>query len=90
MLAVLSGAQVGASVGGLTGALVGMGLPEHEAKRYEGKVRDGNILVSVLTGDSDQRSRVKDVFVRAGAEEISSTGSTAPQASALQASAGQA
>jgi hypothetical protein len=52
---------------------------------------DGNILLSVHTEDSDQRSRVKDVFMRAGAEEISSTGeATAPQASALQASAGRA
>jgi len=89
IMAVLSGAEVGAAIGGLTGALVGMGIPEHEAKRYEGKVRDGYILVSVLTGDSDQRSRVTDVFARAGAAEISSTG-TAPQASAIQAIAGQA
>jgi uncharacterized membrane protein len=73
-MAALSGAAVGAAVGGLTGALVGMGIPEYEAKRYEGKIREGNILISVHTEDSDERSRAKDIFERAGAEDISYTG----------------
>src|SRR6185312_6052155 len=47
ILAALSGAAVGATLGGITGALVGMGIPEYEAKRYEGKIRSGNILISV-------------------------------------------
>jgi len=74
IMAMLGGAAVGATVGGLTGALVGMGIPELEAKRYEGKVRDGNILISVHTDDADERSRAKDIFKRAGAEDISSSG----------------
>jgi|SRR5262245_4210295 len=74
IMAALSGAAVGAAVGGLTGALVGMGIPEYEAKRYEGKIREGNILISVHTEDSDERSRAKDIFERAGAEDISYTG----------------
>src|ERR1700691_5101624 len=44
-----SGAAVGAAVGGIGGALIGMGIPELEAKRYEGKIRSGNILLSVHT-----------------------------------------
>src|SRR5688572_13780756 len=47
LMAALSGAAVGAAIGGIAGALVGMGIPEYEAKRYEGKVREGNILISV-------------------------------------------
>ncbi len=74
IMAALSGAAVGAAVGGLTGALVGMGIPEYEAKRYEGKVKDGNILISVHTEDSNERARAKSIFERAGAEDISSTG----------------
>ena len=74
IMAALGGAAVGAAVGGLTGALVGMGIPEYEAKRYEGKVKDGNILISVHTEDSDERARAKAIFERAGAEDISSTG----------------
>jgi hypothetical protein len=73
ILAALGGAAVGATVGGLAGALVGMGIPEIEAKQYEGKIRDGNILISVHAEDRDERSRAKDIFKRAGAEDISST-----------------
>jgi len=77
IVAALSGAAVGGTVGGLTGALIGMGIPEFEAKRYEGKVRDGRILMSVHTEDRDQRSRAKEIFERHGAEDISSAGEKA-------------
>jgi hypothetical protein len=78
ILAALSGAAVGAAVGGIGGALVGMGIPELEAKQYEGKVRDGNILISVHTDDADEASRAKDIFKRQNAENISSSGEPAP------------
>ena len=56
------------------GALVGMGIPEYEAKRYEARIREGRILISVHTEDSDQSKRVKDIFERAGAEDIATAG----------------
>ncbi len=71
IMAALAGAGVGAAVGGLTGALVGMGIPEYEAKRYEGKIKEGNILISVHSEDSDEVSRAKEIFERAGAHDIS-------------------
>jgi len=74
IMAALGGAAVGGAVGGLTGALVGMGIPEVEAKQYEGKIRDGNILISVHTEDRDEQSRAKDIFKRAGAEDVSTMG----------------
>jgi hypothetical protein len=74
LMAALAGAAGGAAAGGLTGALVGMGIPEYEAKRYEGKVKDGNILMSVHTEDSKERERAKEIFVSGGAEDISYTG----------------
>jgi hypothetical protein len=77
ILAALSGAAAGAAVGGLTGALVGMGVPEYEAKRYEGKLREGNILISVHTEEGDQRDRVKEIFESAGAEDIGTAGEEA-------------
>lgn len=73
IMAALSGAAVGAAVGGLTGALIGLGIPEYEAKRYEGKIRKGNILISVHTEDSNEASRVKEIFEQNNAEDISST-----------------
>ena len=47
IMAALAGAGVGAAVGGLSGALIGLGIPEYEAKQYEGKIKQGNILISV-------------------------------------------
>ena len=79
ILAALSGAAVGAAVGGLTGALVGMGIPEYEAKQYEGKIKGGNILISVHTDDSDQRALAKEIFEKAGAEDIKTTGEAKPE-----------
>jgi len=74
MLAALSGAAAGAAVGGLAGALVGMGVPEYEAKRYEGKLRHGNILISVHTDDGNQRERAKEIFESVDAEDIGAAG----------------
>ena len=83
IMAALSGAAVGATVGGITGALVGMGIPEYEAKRYEGRIREGNYLISVHTEDSDESKRAKEIFERAGAEDISSAGeASAPREAA--------
>jgi uncharacterized membrane protein len=73
IVAALSGAAVGAAVGGLTGALVGMGIPEYEAKRYEGKLKSGNILISVHSEDRDQVTAAKEIFEQEGAEDISSS-----------------
>ena len=47
IMAALAGAGVGAAVGGFSGALIGLGIPEYEAKQYEGKIKGGNILISV-------------------------------------------
>ena len=46
---------------------------EYEAKRYEGKIKEGNILISVHAEDSTMRDRAKTIFERAGAEDISYT-----------------
>jgi hypothetical protein len=78
IMAALGGAAVGGAVGGIAGGLIGLGIPEYEAKRYEGKVKNGNILISVHTEDSDQIKLAKEIFKRAGAEDISSTGESTP------------
>jgi hypothetical protein len=74
IMAALAGAAGGAAAGGITGALIGMGIPEYEAKRYEGKVKDGNILLSVHTEDAAERDRTKEILKKNGAEDISYTG----------------
>lgn len=79
IVAALAGLGVGGAVGGLVGALVGMGIPEYEAKRYEGRVKEGGILLSVHCDTSKQIERATDLLEEAGAEDISSSGeSTSP------------
>lgn len=74
IMATLAGVGVGGTVGGVIGALVGMGIPEYEAKRYEGRVKDGGILVSVHCDSSDEVSRAKDLLKRAGGDDVASSG----------------
>jgi hypothetical protein len=74
IMAALSGAAIGATAGGIVGTLVGMGIPEYEAKRYESKIREGRILLSVHSENSDETKRAKDIFDRAGAEDIATAG----------------
>ena len=61
-MAALAGVGVGGAVGGVTGALVGMGIPEYEAKRYEGRVKDGGILLSVHSDDSQWTKKAKEIL----------------------------
>ena len=76
LLAALSGMAAGATVGGIAGGLVGMGIPEIEAKRYEGKVKGGNILISVHTESSEELKSAEAIFKAAGGEDICSTNTT--------------
>ncbi len=73
LLAALSGAAAGATVGGIAGGLIGLGIPELEAKRYENRLAEGNILISVITESGEQVDRAKEVLKKAGAEDISVT-----------------
>jgi hypothetical protein len=74
IMGALAGLGVGGAVGGLVGALVGMGIPEYEAKRYEGRIKEGGILLSVHCATSEEITRAKDMLKRTGAADIASTG----------------
>jgi len=73
LLAALSGAAAGAALGGVAGALVGMGIPEIEAKRYEGKIKGGNLLLSVHTETNEAAKRAVAIFRAGKADDICST-----------------
>lgn len=70
IMAALSGAALGAAVGGIAGTLAGLGIPEIEAKAYEGKIRSGNILISVHAVNNDQEKIAKEIFKNADATDI--------------------
>ena len=73
-MGTLAGLGAGGAVGGLIGALAGMGIPEYEAKRYEGRIKDGGILLSIHCDTSEEITRAKHVLEQSGAQDISSTG----------------
>jgi hypothetical protein len=73
-MAGLAGLGVGEAVGGVTGALIGMGIPEFEAKRYEGRLQKGEILLSGHCDTAEEIKRAKEVLKSVGGEDVSSTG----------------
>jgi len=74
VIAALSVAAVGGAVGGIAGGLVRLGIPEIIAKHYESKVKESNVLISVHAEDYEKITRAKDIFTKAGAQDIYATG----------------
>src|SRR5437016_2348650 len=74
IMAALAGVGVGGAIGGITGALVGLGIPEYEAKRYEGRIKEGGILLSAHSDSSDWTKKSTEILEQTGAQDISSTG----------------
>jgi len=74
IMGALAGLGVGGAVGGIVGALVGLGLPEYEAKRFEGRLKDGGVLLSVHCDTSEQIARAKELLERTGGTDIASAG----------------
>ena len=73
ILATLAGVGVGGAVGGFSGGLIGLGIPEHEAKHFAGRIEQGEILLSVHCDSAGGVGTAKEVMQRTGAEKIAST-----------------
>ena len=74
IIGALTGLGVGGTVGGIAGGLIGLGIPEYEAKRYEGRIKEGGVLLSVHCDTSEQITRAEALLKHTGAQDISSTG----------------
>ena len=61
IMAILAGVGVGGTVGTVVGALIGLGMPEYEAKRYEGRIKEGGILLSVHCDSSEWVKRAEEI-----------------------------
>jgi len=70
IVAALAGAGAVGTLGGIIGALVGTGMPEYEARRFEGRIRDGGVLLSVHCDSHDWVRRARDVLKQTGAQDI--------------------
>lgn len=72
IMGLLGGLGIGSAVGGVTGALMGLGLPEYEAKRYEGRIKNGGILLSVHAENSEWVGRAKRILEQTGGQDVNS------------------
>jgi len=70
ILSTLAGLGGGVVLGGVTGGLFGMGIPEYEAKRYAGRIRRGGILLSVHCDDEHWTGPAKSIMTKTGATDI--------------------
>jgi hypothetical protein len=70
IMAALAGVSVGGTVGGFTGALIGYGIPEYEATRYVGRIKDGGILLSVHADNKEWAEKAYSLLEDTGAEDI--------------------
>ncbi len=75
---VLAGMGAGSVLGLLIGALTGLAMPVYEAKRYDGRIRNGGILLSAHCDNGDWVKRAKDILRETGANGIA----TRPEARA--------
>lgn len=74
IMAAIAGAGAGGAIGGIGGALIGMGIPEYEAKRYESFIREGGILLSVHVDDREWNKKASEILKECGAKDISTVG----------------
>ena len=68
--AALTDAAAGGAVGAIAGALMGMRIPEHRAQQYEKSVREGNILISIHTQDTEALKQAMKILADGGAEDL--------------------
>lgn len=73
IVSALSVGAAGAAAGGMTGALIGFGLPESDANDLQTKITDGQLLVSVIVGSREEQQRATSLFEGVGAANICST-----------------
>jgi hypothetical protein len=73
IMASLAGLGVGGAVGGLVGTLVGMGIPEFEAKVYDGRLKDGGVLLAVHCESFEGILKAREALKAVGAEDVASS-----------------
>ena len=73
IIAAIAGAGVGGTLGGVAGGLIGLGIPEFEAQRYEGYIKEGGMLISIHVDDSDWEAKAKRLLEANGAKDVATT-----------------
>jgi hypothetical protein len=78
VVAALAGAGAAGATGGLVGGLIGAGIPEIEAKRYAGRIREGGYLISVHADDREWAKRAEEILEATGGRNVVKTSEAAP------------
>ena len=78
VVAALAGAAAAGATGGLVGGLVGAGIPEVEAKRYAGRLREGAYLISVHCDDSKWAKKAEEILEATGGKDVVKTSEATP------------
>lgn len=73
IVAALAGAGAAGATGGLVGGLIGAGIPEVEAKRYAGRLREGGYLLSVHCDDREWATRAEEILEATGGRDVVKT-----------------
>ena len=73
VMASLAGMGAFGVLGAIIGGFAGGFWPEYEAKRYDGRIRSGGVLLSVHCDNADWRLRAKEALRHTGARDIAST-----------------
>jgi len=73
VVAALAGVGALGVVGGIIGALIGMTIPEYEAIRFAGRIREGGVLVSIHCDNHRWASRAKAILEDSGAQDVAVT-----------------
>lgn len=69
--------------GVFTGTLINLGVPVYETERYENRIQNGGVLVSVRCTSSVWLDRVKEILKQTGAEDISLSRDARAQANSV-------
>jgi len=69
-VSAVAGVGAGTWIGALIGGILGAAMPEYEARRYEGRIRKGGILLSVHCDNRDWEKSAVQALKRSGAVDI--------------------
>jgi hypothetical protein len=78
VVAALAGAGAAGATGGLIGGLIGAGIPEIEAKRFAGRIREGAYLISVHCDDRQWAKRAEEILEATGGRDVVKTSEAEP------------
>jgi hypothetical protein len=80
ILAALSGSAIGGGLGLIIGWLVGLGIPEYEAKKYDTSLKEGNILICIHTKNSKEVNLAWDILKQENVKDMSTSEETVARA----------